>query len=142
MNRDGCCPAHPFVLDQKFFDLLPAAVYACDAAGIIQYYNRRAIELWGRQPAGGAKEQRYCGALRVCDPDGCSLDPADTPMAQALATGQPQRNAEAIIDRPDGSRVTVLINIDLVRNARGKLIGAICILHDISDRKQGERSST
>jgi len=35
---------------KTLFDLIPVAVYTCDADGIIQEYNQRAVELWGREP--------------------------------------------------------------------------------------------
>ncbi len=33
---------------RTLFDLVPVAIYVCDADGIIREYNRRAAELWGR----------------------------------------------------------------------------------------------
>ena len=42
--------------EQRFrtlFELGPVAVYSCDASGVIQQFNRRAAELWGRAPAPG-----------------------------------------------------------------------------------------
>jgi PAS domain-containing protein len=33
---------------RALFELGPMAVYSCDAAGVIQNFNRRAAELWGR----------------------------------------------------------------------------------------------
>src|SRR5213593_4792130 len=35
---------------RTLFDLVPVAVYACDADGLIQEFNQRAVELWGREP--------------------------------------------------------------------------------------------
>src|ERR1043166_2185473 len=35
---------------KTLFDLVPVAVYTCDANGIIKEFNQRAVELWGRQP--------------------------------------------------------------------------------------------
>ena len=38
---------------RTLFDLAPIAVYSCDASGVIQEYNNRAAELWGRKPDAG-----------------------------------------------------------------------------------------
>ncbi len=38
---------------RTLFDLVPVAVYTIDSAGVIQTFNRRAAELWGREPALG-----------------------------------------------------------------------------------------
>jgi DNA-binding NarL/FixJ family response regulator len=42
---------------------VPVAVYVCDKTGIIQSYNKRAVELWGREPSPGDPAQRHCGSL-------------------------------------------------------------------------------
>src|ERR1700704_171466 len=38
---------------RTLFDLVPVAVYTIDNAGVIQSFNSRAAELWGRTPALG-----------------------------------------------------------------------------------------
>ena len=48
------------------------------------------------------------------------------------------RDAEVHIERPDGSRITVLVNIRPLKNQRGELTGAINCFIDISERKQTE----
>src|SRR5206468_866715 len=35
---------------RRLLEKLPAGAYTCDPEGLITYYNRRAIELWGRAP--------------------------------------------------------------------------------------------
>jgi signal transduction histidine kinase len=59
-------------------------------------------------------------------------------MAEVLRTGVEARNVEVIIERPDGSRITVLVNIAPLRNGGGRLIGAMNCFQDISDRKRAE----
>ena len=49
---------------RTLFDLGPVAVYSCDASGVIQEFNRRAVELWGCcQPTGGDTDKRFCGSF-------------------------------------------------------------------------------
>ena len=59
-------------------------------------------------------------------------------MAQALKTGTATRNAEVMIERPDGSRIVVIVNIRSLRDHRGRIKGAINCFHDISARKAME----
>ena len=41
---------------KQVVDQIPAAVYVCEApSGVIRLYNRRAAELWGRQPTVGTR---------------------------------------------------------------------------------------
>src|SRR5690606_35726841 len=46
-------------------ELMPAAVYVCGADGTIEYFNRRAAELWGREPRLDDPDERYCGSRRL-----------------------------------------------------------------------------
>ena len=57
------------------FDLAPIAVYSCDASGVIREYNNRAAELWGRKPAPGDTDERFCGSFKMYRPDGSFMPP-------------------------------------------------------------------
>src|ERR1700682_490621 len=64
--------------EQRFrwlVELMPVAVYVCDTSGIIQSYNQRAVELWGREPKSGDSAQLYCGSLRLYSPAGDLMPP-------------------------------------------------------------------
>ena len=43
-----------------------------------------------------------------------------------------------LIERPDGSRITVIVNIRPLKNQRGEVTGAINCFFDITERKQTE----
>ena len=48
--------------DQEFrrlLDKLPAAAYTCDVEGLITYFNRHALDLWGRAPKLNDPVDRY-----------------------------------------------------------------------------------
>lgn len=125
--------------EQRFRQLvqaLPAAVYTCDAEGRITLFNEAAVTLWGRRPK--LHEERWCGAHRLLDPAGGSVPPEDCPMAQAIAEGKPVRGREIIVERPDGSRAHVLPYPDPIRDADGKVIGAVNMLVDITERIRSE----
>jgi PAS domain S-box-containing protein len=59
-------------------------------------------------------------------------------MAVALKEGRPVRGQEAIAERPDGTRVRFLPFPTPLRDASGRLTGAINLLLDITDRAQAE----
>jgi PAS domain S-box-containing protein len=123
----------------NFIDVLPAAVYVCNSAAVIIAFNQRAIELWGRTPNRGDTDEKYCGAHKLFRPDGSYLPHQETPMECVLRTGTPARDEEVIIERPDGSRVTVLVNIAPLFDASGKQIGAVNCFQDLSAQKQSEK---
>lgn len=128
-------------LDAKLIDLLPAAVAICAApGGVIVRYNRRAVELWGREPNLGDTTEFYSGAHKLYLLDGTPLVDASTPMAEVLRTGHPVRDLELVIERPNGSQVTVLVNVDAIRDDQGAITGAVNVFKDITERKRMERA--
>lgn len=125
---------------RRLVALLPAAVYTCEApSGRITFYNDRAADLWGRAPRLGDPEERFCGSFRLWQPDGEHLPHAETPMAVALRDGREFRNQEVSIERPDGSRIIVLVNIDPIRDESGRIAGAINVFHDVTALKAAEQ---
>ncbi len=125
---------------RRLVELMPVAVYVCDTSGMIQSYNHRAVELWGREPKPGDKAQLYCGSLRLYSPDGKIVPHEESMMAQVLRTGEQARDLEVVIERPDGSRITVLVNIAPLRNVGGELTGAMNCFQDITERKRVENA--
>ena len=74
------------------FDLSPVAVYSIDAAGVIQEFNRVAAELWGREPALGDTDERFCGSFKLFRPDGTFMPHEKCPMAQVVSVSlRPRR---------------------------------------------------
>jgi PAS domain S-box-containing protein len=125
---------------RRLVALLPVAVYTCEASGAITFYNDHAALLWGRAPRLGDSDSRFCGSFKLWRPDGSFLPHDETPMAVALHEGREFRNQEVVIERPDGTRITVLVNIDPVRDAEGRLVGAVNVFHDTTALKQSEET--
>jgi PAS domain-containing protein len=101
-------------------------VYFCDASGVITYYNNQAVDLWGRKPALGDTDERFCGAYMLYRVDGSAMPHDECPMADVLA-GKVSGiyDAEVQIDRPDGSRVAVIVNIAPLIDGKGLIVGAV-----------------
>jgi two-component sensor histidine kinase len=124
----------------QLLDALPIGVYICDRDGVLVRYNERAAELWGRAPALGDPQQRYCGALRAYRTDGQAIPPEEVPMVEVLRTGKPVADREIVIERPDGSRLVALANIQPLLSESGEMMGAVNCFQDITDRKASEES--
>ena len=133
-------PAQPALdwFSTDLIEILPAAVYVCDADAVVVSYNRRAAELWGRAPKLGDTDLKFCGAHKLFRPDGSLLPHRETPMEMVLRTGKIARDHEVIIEQPDGSRLTVLVNIAPIFDDRGALIGAVNCFQDLSAHQQSE----
>jgi len=127
---------------QQYRDLMEAlgvAVYTTDAAGVITYYNQAAVELWGRRPEIGKDE--WCGSWKIYHLDGTTIMPhGECPMAICLKENRPVRGAEAIAERPDGTRIYFQPFPTPLRDDAGKLVGAINVLVDVTDRKLTEEA--
>ena len=121
---------------QELLAAIPAAIYTTDAKGRITYFNDKAVELAGRTPALGSDE--WCVTWKLYWPDGTPMPHDQCPMAVALREGRPIRNAEAIAERPDGTRVPFIPYPTPLRGADGNIVGAINMLVDVSERKQAE----
>jgi PAS domain S-box-containing protein len=122
-------------------ELLPMAAYAVRAPdGVIAWFNSRATQLWGRAPVIGDTDERFCGAHKLFYPDGTYMAHCDTPVALVLNTGVSVHDQEAVIERPDGSRVSVSVHIDPIRDENGSVVGAVNFFHDITERKRSERA--
>jgi PAS domain S-box-containing protein len=133
--------ANPADIDKRWRDLLDAlaaAVYLTDPAGVLVYFNRAAAELWGHSPMLGTSQ--WCGSWRLYWPDGRPMAHDECPMAIALKERRIIRDAEAIAERPDGTRVRFLAYPTPLWNDDGELIGGINLLHDISSRKSAEHA--
>jgi len=126
----------------SLIELFPMAAYAVRAPdGVIAWFNSRAAELWGRVPTLGDTDERYCGAYKLFHADGTHMAHCDTPVALALETGASIHEQEVVIERPDGSRVTVSMYIDPIRDHDGAIAGVVNFFHDTYERKQAERTN-
>ena len=117
---------------------LPAGAYTCDAEGLITYFNPRAVELWGRTPKLNDAEDRFCGSFRLYSSDGIPIRHDRCWMALAIENDEEYNGCEIVIERPDGSRLTVLAHASPIHDEAGKLLGAVNMLVDISERKRAE----
>ncbi len=125
---------------RQLLDKLPAGAYTCDANGLITYYNKFAVQAWGRTPQLNDTVDRFCGSFKLYARDGSPIAHEDCWMARALKTGQEFSGEEIIVERPDGSRLTVLAHASPIRDEAGRLLGAVNVLVDISDHQQAEEA--
>lgn len=115
-------------------EALGVAVYTTDADGVITYFNEAAAVLWGRRPEIGV--DLWCGSWRIYTTDGELLPHDQCPMAITLKENREVRGVEGIAERPDGTRFNFLPMPTPLRDAHGRLIGAVNVLVDVTDRRR------
>jgi PAS domain S-box-containing protein len=121
---------------RELVEAIDVAVYTTDVDGRITQFNDAATKLWGRHPLVGV--DRWCGSARMYWPNGSPMSHDESPLALTLKHGLPVRGFEVIAERPDGTRVQFVPYPTPLRDATGKLVGAVNVLVDITERKRAE----
>lgn len=113
------------------------AIVVCDAQDnpiLVNAAARRLALVSSREQAGSSPKFLWGKAYY---PDGHSIPVQAWPLQQALR-GNTTSGAEARVVRPDGTYHDVLISAAPIRSAEQRIIGAVAIFSDISERKRVE----
>ncbi|MGC1244109.1 MAG: PAS domain S-box protein [Chryseosolibacter sp.] len=121
-------------------NMLPAAIYFCDADGYITSYNEAAVTLWGRRPVPG--KDLWCGSWKVYTADGQPLPLDQCPMARTLRSRTPVVGQEILIERPNGDKIHVLPHPHPIYDDKGNFSGAVNMLVDISHQRQSKAADS
>jgi PAS domain S-box-containing protein len=116
-------------------DALPAAIYVTDAEGAVTYWNRACVELAGREPELG--QDRWCVTWKIYTTTGEALPHDQCPMAEAIKKQRVIRDAVAIAERPDGSRIAFRPYPTPLFDEDGRLTGAVNMLIDVTEEQSG-----
>ena len=119
---------------REIIEAIPAAVYTTDAEGRITFFNHAAVEFSGRVPELGTDS--WCVTWKLHNMDGTPLPHDQCPMAVALKEKRPVLGCEAVAERPDGERRTFTPYPTPLFDEQGRLMGAVNMLVDITDRKR------
>jgi PAS domain S-box-containing protein len=125
-----------FSVDGSFreaLDVLPVPVYTTEVDGRVSYWNRACLDFAGREPELG--RDRWCVTWRIYTTTGEPLPHEECPMAVALKQQRPIRNAVAIAERPDGSRVAFRPYPTPLFDENGALTGAVNMIIDVTDEQ-------
>lgn len=133
--REPIVSPSSFSTPPSLLEVFPGAIYACDAAGRILWFNRKAADLWGRTPSIGDDTELFCGSYKWLLNDR-QIKREETPMAFVLKAGAAVHGVDGTIERPDGSQIAAVVHIEPVKDVAGKLIGAIGCVYDISHRRR------
>jgi len=111
---------------------LPVGVFIADAAGQLIHANDEARRIWGgRAPLRGPAGFREYRARWAASGD--PLEPGDWAIRRALRTGETTTGELIEIERFDGTQGTVLNNAAPIRDAEGRVVGAVAGLLDVTE---------
>lgn len=116
----------------------PFAILLCDSDMIVTYCNPRFEELTGL--SSDQVLNRKCSSLlsEIIPPDQLEFLGFETPLERVYKTLQSITNEELVILHPQEGRRHILFNISPLLDPRGKLVGAVLSLTDITRQKQLE----
>lgn len=115
---------------------VPVALYACDQSGALTDFNQRAAQLWGWQGFDAVANAFGRGANDTASFGSLPPLPDGVPAAEVIRSGEPVRDFEFVLDRPDGSSVVLLASADPVTDDDGALVGVIGSLQDVTDLRR------
>ena len=125
---------------REMIDVLPAAIYTTDAEGRLTHFNPAAVKFSGREPELGT--DKWCVTWKLFYPDGRPMPHDECPMAIALKEGRVIVGAEAIAEKPDGTRRWFTPYPTPLRDNQGRIVGGMNMLVDITERKEAERATS
>lgn len=112
---------------------LPSAVSIYDASGKMIFYNESAARLWGRRPEINHGDDFYRGAFPYYTLSGEYLLPDATSLIAMVKEGRPCNNWQAVLERPDGTRILVKGDILPLKDKRGVTTAILHCFQEISD---------
>lgn len=125
---------------RNLLEKLPVAAYTCDPTGLITFFNKHAVEIWGHAPKLNDPADRFCGSYKLYAADGTPIAHDRCWVAQALQTGEECNGAEINVERKDGTRLTAIAHANPIHDRAGNLLGTVNILIDVTDRRRGEEA--
>jgi PAS domain S-box-containing protein len=108
-------------------------VISCDAEGVMRLFGRDRPTV-GDVPV---QAERWAEAFGVHLPDGTPMTREQTPLFRALREGA-VRDAEILMAPRGGRTRRVIANGRALSDERGRAIGAVVVLHDVTDQQRDE----
>ena len=124
---------------QALLDNLSDGIAACNEQGVLTLFNQATKEFHGL-PQQAISPEDWAKYYDLYLPDGVTPMPQDTiPLFRALC-GESVRDVEMMIIPQQGQSRVLLVNGDPIVNRKGKKIGAIVAMRDITERRQAEQA--
>jgi PAS domain S-box-containing protein len=124
----------------EILETIPSAVLVFQkSSGKVIYANKRAYDLYGVNPCGITLAQ-YAENLIICSLNGNRFPTEKLFTYHALYSGKTTKNALVTIERPDGKRFIVDVTAKPLYDSDGKIIGALTILLDVTERTKAEKA--
>ncbi|OJT20020.1 hypothetical protein BO221_33015 [Archangium sp. Cb G35] len=118
-------------------ETVPLGIILIEPEGNV-FSNPRTEELFGIKLSPERGSAQY--ANLILHPDGTPVPREQLVSSRVLRTGETIIGAEFIVERPDGTRFPILGSAAPIRNSEGRIIGAIGVLQDVSERMKAQEA--
>lgn len=115
-----------------FYDRAPDMYYSISAQGVLLNCNETFLRNLG------FTREEIIGKPVFGLIDACSMDYAKASFQQFLQSGV-VKNKEFVVIRKDGSKITVSLNAEAVRDEAGEILYSVSCWRDITDQKIAEK---
>jgi len=135
---------HPaFREDQVFLtavlEQVEDAIVACNSEGVLTLFNRAAREIHGL-PEEPIPAEQWAEYYDLYLPDGeTRMRMEEVPLFRAL-NGEEVRDVEMVVAPKGGAARTLLANARPLTGPTGAKLGAIAVMHDITERKRAQET--
>ena len=120
---------------EAVLDNMAEGIVACDADGNISRFNRASQEMYGK-PSQRVPPDQWAEAFGIYLADGKTLaKPEQVPLYRAWK-GERFRDEEITLIPKEGDLRSVLVSGQPLIGIRGRQIGAVIAMHDITERKR------
>ena len=128
---------HEFL--QAVLENTAEGIVACDAEGQLTFFNRATREFHGL-PQESLPADQWPEYYSLYMRDGITpMQKGDVPLFKAL-NGAHVRDTEMVIAPREGSRRFLIASGEPLFDAAGEKLGAVAVMHDITERKQAEEA--
>ncbi len=115
-----------------------AGIVACDARGVLTLSNQAALEIYGL-PQKTLLPEQWPGYYDLYSPDHTPIAQGDVPLLRALR-GEAVHALEIMIVPKGGEERLLLASGQAIYNLQGEKLGAVVIMHDITESKRSEKA--
>ncbi|RJQ53181.1 MAG: PAS domain S-box protein [Actinobacteria bacterium] len=119
---------------QALVDTIPAGIIVSDAGGNIVLTNEIARHLLGGAATGTAYGPK--GSYTLHRPDGSAFPAEELPLPMAIDRGRSTRDVEILVRYERGGSRVISAAGRPVRDTEGRLLGAMAVMEDVTDRRR------
>lgn len=119
-------------------DNLSEGIVACDADGVLTVFNRATRDFHG-MPKGKIPAGEWAETYDLYFADGVTpMSKEEFPLFRAMR-GEDVREAEMVIAPKGRPPRTFYVSASALSDAEGNTVGAVGVMHDVTDRKEAEK---